>query len=311
MITTKQNEIEQIQKLAAQRKLYSWSKNLVLIHFLILGPFAVLLALLNRFYIEAKPYVALWSAITFILDILVITNWQKQIRESAAKIQEDFDCSIYPLKWNQILVGDRVDPELIVKYSTKYFKDHKDVTNLYDWYPKAIVDLPAEIATIVCQRINCWWDGEQRRKYSNGILAIIIFELFAMSILAIFSKISFPDFIVSYFLPFSPLTYALIKQCIEQKDAAKRLNALKSHANKLWQTGTNSTNHNLIAHESRQLQDEIYNSRKRNPPVFDRIYFLFRNHQEYQMNQIAENMIKEYTAINDARNNLESQSDSK
>lgn len=55
---------------------------------------------------------------------------------------------------------------------------------LKDWYPKEVAALALPLARLVCQRANCWWDANLRRKYANWLLAILIVTFVA--VLAIF-----------------------------------------------------------------------------------------------------------------------------
>jgi SMODS-associating 4TM effector domain len=55
-------------------------------------------------------------------------------------------------------------------------------------------------------------------------------------------------------------------------------------------TGASDEN---VTRESRELQDEIFDHRRRNPLIFDWIYNLLRDGQEEQMNRAAAGLIEE------------------
>jgi hypothetical protein len=95
----------------------------------------------------------------------------------------------------------------------------------------------------------------------------------------------------------APLTPALIlgvRQYTENQDAAANLDHLKEHAEQLWQSAIQKklSPQELLV-ESRNLQDEIFNNRRKSPLIFNWIYRLFSQGQEDEMQRGAEALIEE------------------
>src|SRR6187549_3528004 len=100
-----QNQPLQIRRLEAQRQMYSSAKKVFLIQVVLSGPVAVGSALLVLSDPTLKSFVAFWGISVALLDLLILTPWQKRLREVAARIQETFDCDVLKLTWNEIKVG--------------------------------------------------------------------------------------------------------------------------------------------------------------------------------------------------------------
>ena len=97
--------------------------------------------------------------------------------------------------------------------------------------------------------------------------------------------------------PLSPVIALGTRQYIEHKQAAEALDRLKEHSEKLWENAkVNSTSEELTK-RSRDLQDEIYDRRCKNPLIFDWIHNRLRRKHEEQMNIGAEALIEEAKAV--------------
>src|ERR1035441_3331045 len=96
-IATLQNEPRQLQRLAAQRQLYSTAKRIFGIQLVLGGPVAIGWSLLVVVLPELTGLAAVWGALVSFSDVLWLTPWQKRLRERAARIQEAFDCDVLQL----------------------------------------------------------------------------------------------------------------------------------------------------------------------------------------------------------------------
>ena len=83
------------------------------------------------------------------------------------------------------------------------------------------------------------------------------------------------------------------RQITEHREAAERLDKLKDHAEKLWSDAIAGAPAAELQIKARFLQDEIFDGRKKNPPIFDFIFRWFRDENETQMNKGAEAFVKE------------------
>lgn len=288
-----QNEESSLCKLATQRQLYSSAKRILAIQLVLTGPVATFAAFLAIIFPTARPFLAIWGIALTLLDIFWLTEWQKRKREQAAKAQESFDCEVLELPWNALKVGTKLDPELIREQSEIYKAQAAAMPTLQDWYPIEFGQLPLHIARVACQRTNCWWDGKQRRLYSSLILPSITTVILAALATALFAPITYKELMISVFLPLSPMIVAGIRQYREQALSAERCDKLKEHANLIWAQALEGASAAKLKKECRALQDEIYEGRKRNPPIFDWIFRRLRNKYEDQMSFGAQQLVLE------------------
>ena len=104
-ICTDQNAERQLDRLAAQRALYTKAKTIFAWHALLSTVVAAGLSAWALFCSEVKPYAAAWGVTLAGLDIFWLTPWQKKLRETAATIQESFDCEVLGMPWQPLKVG--------------------------------------------------------------------------------------------------------------------------------------------------------------------------------------------------------------
>lgn len=283
-IPQEQNTERQRQRLAAQRQLYSTAKSVFAWQVFVSGPTAVLLAFAAILWPSIKVYSALLGIILVFADVLWVTPWIKRLRTMAAKIQELFDCDALVLPWADIKVGKRPDPELIKEQAEKYNLWANKMPTLSNWYDIEVGKLPLYIARIACQRSNCWWDAQQRRRYAFWILVSISVLFLSVLGLALKDGLTIENFLLKVIAPLAPALIIGIRQYKEQMEAAELSNSLKDHAEKLWTDALSGKKESEISTRSRELQNEIYDSRRRSPLVFDIIFRKLRSDYETQMN---------------------------
>jgi hypothetical protein len=285
-----QNSGKQLTRLRAQRRFYSRAKTLLAAQMILSVPFAVFWSVMGILAPDTKAYAALWGIGVTLLDLILFTPWQKTLKRKAAKIQEAFDCDVLSLEWRFIHVGPRPDPEDLTQWSRFRSADEPTVQN---WYPTTVGELPLPLARVICQRANCWWDAELRRRYARAALAIIA-VIFAITLVTgLAGHFTIDHWILNGVTPLVPVFILGMRQLIDQKEAADRLDALRRHAEGIWQETLAGIQEDRVTQQSRELQDEIYNHRCRNPLIFDWIYKLLWNRQEEQMNRAASDLVEE------------------
>lgn len=297
-INQKQNSGEQIEMLAAQRQLYSSAKRIMGVQMILAGPVAVTATLIGIFFPEFKNYAALLGITILVLDLVFLNPLQKKLRSQGALVQEAFDTKVLDIVWNEIKVGKKPEPELIHEYARVFGRDKVKLDMLRNWYPADTQRLPVDWGRIVCQRANIWWDSKLRRRYANSVLAVLVLLAIVLVWFGFGKAMDVTDFVMKVAVPLAALYKLGVSQFIEHRDAADRLDKLKDHAEKIWSEAINGAGIDVLKAKSRNLQDEIFDGRKRNPPIFDFIFFIFRNRHEEQMNRGAQALIQEARTIN-------------
>lgn len=296
MISEAQNEEKQLQRLAAQRQLYATAKHVFGWQVTIGGPVAIAGAIFVLLQPESKVYIASWGVIVALCDLFLLTPWQKSLRGEAARIQEAFDCDVLKLKWNDLKAGKRPDPELVKSQSMKYEKWADTMPPLKDWYPTSADDLPLHMGRIICQRASCRWDSSQRRHYASWLVGIVAFIFVVVCGLALSGGASLDALLLKGILPLAPALLIALRQFTEQREAADRLDKLKDHCDTLWRAALSGKSKTALTDMSRNLQDEIFENRRKVPPVLDFIFKRLRSEYEMGMNHAAAHYVSEANA---------------
>lgn len=284
MIIDEQNSERQLQRLAAQRQLYATAKTIFSWQLFLAGPVAVATAFLAIIEPTYKGYVAGWGIFVVLCDLFLLTPWQNRLRNSAAIIQEAFDCDVLELPWNTLKASNRPDPELVKEQSEKYKMWASKMPPLENWYSVAVADLPNYIGRVACQRSNCWWDAKQRRRYAAWIISSVAIIFAVVFVFALLNGLTIVNFVLKVIVPLSPAFLLGFRQFKEQTDAADRLDRLKEHAESVWDQALSGKAKDKVTASSRNLQDEIFENRRKSPLVFDFIFRWLRRDYEMQMN---------------------------
>lgn len=295
-IPADQNLPPQLERLAAQRQLYATAKTVLGWQVVLSGPVTVAIAFTAIWIPELKAYAALWGILLSLVDVLLLTPLQKRIRTRGACVQEQFDCDVLQLSWDELRAGKCPEPELIGEQAAKYQRWAASMPPLTNWYAREVGDLPLHIARIICQRSNCWWDAKQRRYYAVGVVALVFVVFVAVLGLGMANGQSLEDFVVRVAAPLLPAIILAIRQCVEQFDTASRLDSLKEHAERIWEYGLAKSSKKREAEvtaKSRDLQSEILEVRKRSPLIFDWVFKRLRGRYERQMSHGAVELVAE------------------
>lgn len=292
-IIQRQELPENIELLAAQRNLYSRVKNIIGLQMILSGPVAVTAAIITIARPDMKGYVALWGILTVVFDLFVFTPWVKKLRDSAARVQELFDTKVLGIEWNDIAVGRKPELELVHEEAQKHGLDEGSKSGLKKWYPVVIDTVPEIFGIIISQRSNAWWDCKMRRKYAYFIRVVLVFIALGLIGFGLYEKKDMFEFLAYIVAPLASTYVFGYRQMMEHTDTADRLDKLKDLAEKIWADAIAGKDVATLKIKCRTLQDQIFDHRKRNPPVFDFLFRWFRDDNERLMNKGAETLISE------------------
>ena len=289
-ISDLQNQQSNLQRLAAQRYLYSRAKRILALQvsLAIIAPVAGAAAI--ALCPEIRPWVALIGIVVPLLDVALLDPWQACLRRAATIIQEDLDCNMLDLPWNDVLSGPRPAAEDVHEAAEKN-KRTPDAP-LVNWYPVATHSLPMYQARIISQRTNCWWGSKLRRQYRVGILIVLCLVCTLVVLLAMLAEWSMQTLVLAIAAPLSPAVMWGLREQWRLRDAATALDRLRELCESLWNNVASGVSTDVVAtSRARQLQDAILLGRQAHPLVFDWIYLLKRQDYEKQMNIGAEEMV--------------------
>lgn len=292
-ISTAQNEQKNLERLAAQRELYTSAKKWhgVQVIFTVFLP--VVLAIFSLISPELAVIVAIYGVFVFIADVAILEPLIKKKKTKAAKTQELFDCEVLAMPKSPLKIVDDITVEEVLQHYNAHSKIKTNIEKIKDWYSPAVGQLPLHVARILCQRTNCWWDSKLRERYSEFLKYMSIIVCAIIISIGLYKDLTLIEvtLIASGLVPFFQFC---IKQCNENLDAAKRLNELIAYSKKIWEDALNvAYTEQQLTSNSRRLQDEIFDHRSKSPLILDVFYNYFRDDQEALMNRSSEILVEE------------------
>ncbi len=289
----------QLKRLAAQRQLYSDAKFIQAAQIKL----SVLVPLILTVLVACRLIPSVWSAICGIIVaclFLVFDSRQKSLKAKAAKIQELFDCAVLELDWRELMVGSQSENEIVETYASKHKGEDPDYLKLRNWYSKNVGKLPLHLGRLVCQRSNCWWDSQLRRRYAKWVigtlaaLLIVVVTCFGLTTdFTLEKRILLEKFVLLVVNPLTPAFILAIRQRTENIGSAVRLDKLKEHTEDVWNKALAGANSEEVTRTSRELQDEIYHHRRTNSLIFDWFYNLLKKEDEEQVNKTTDELVNE------------------
>jgi hypothetical protein len=291
-IPTLQNEEAQLKLLRARTHLYGRATRLMVVQLLLTLIVPVVGAVLAIFRPEFRAYVAAASLAAVIIDALVLDRQYKLLMKRAAKIAEQFDCTVLDLPWDQFTVGDKVEGEDIHAAARAYAARHDD-KKLRGWYPESVGTAPLHLARIICQRTNLRYDSQLRRSY-GVIIQVVALTLFGgLVVSGLVQNLPMTDWVLSM-APAAPILAWAAREYYRQRDAADLLEDLMKEAKKLWvgaQAG--ECDDDDCRQRSREFQNAIYTRRATSPLVMPFLYRVKRLRLEDEMSEGAADFLRD------------------
>jgi hypothetical protein len=294
-IPTRQNEQREIERLAAKNFVYGvsdvvqWAQAL----------FPVVNALVWPWLLTWKPNLKLWSGFCgFIIpltDAVLLEPVQRFLRERGAKIQELFDCYVLEMDWNDLAANPKPTPECVHEAAGHFRNFRGNMARLANWYPIIVHELPIDLARIVCQRSNCWWDSKLRRRFAFSIAAIVSLAVILAFALGSAGGMTLEEFVLAIIAPSAPALIWGLRELKRQRATAADGDKMLQFADGLWAKGlSDDFSESVLKQASRDLQDAIFQRRKTSPVNPTPLYLRVRKSYESQMTKAAEEMVKEF-----------------
>lgn len=285
-ICRKQNLPENIDRLAAQRHLYSLAKrisHLILVVCIILP---VVLAIGKLLFPNVEWYAKVVVVISFLATIIkfVFDNVKTSHQNLAARIQQLFDCELYNMSWNEALCGNMPLPEEVFRYKEGVSRD-----KLYNWYESEIETLSHEYAVLVCMRTNVVYDQGIRRYYHHlcsGIAIIAALFVFSAGLIV---DVSLWNLFLYGIIPLMPVVSWYIdirNQYLKNMAALNKLHVLINNG-----LDKARVKNEVTPQELSTIQNFIFIHRNTSYAIPDIIYDMKRNDSEnataYSVHQIC------------------------
>jgi hypothetical protein len=241
---------------------------------------------------EARPPIALGAVLLGIFDVTMIDSWMKSRLKVGAKLQEEFDCEVLDIDWNEFVAGAKVDVEDTFEDGQRTLSAAEE-KRLRDWYPPVVAEVPIEVGRLICQRENLVYDSGLRQAYRRVLFwSVIVFVGIASAV----SLAINPTFIslVLALVPAAPaLTWAL-RENKRQGDTIETLTRLKAESEKLLKETIRRTDVAEARRRSRELQDAIFGHRVTSTLVFEWLYQRLRPRLESKLTDGVVHWVAQY-----------------
>lgn len=225
----------------------------------------------------------------FLLDWGLLERIQNARKALGARFQEQFDCTLFRLPWREDRVGPQPAPEDIRRWANA----HNSVEGLRGWYPSAVADLPYIAAVAVCQRANGTWNANMRERYGKVLYWSTALLLLIIVCVAGFARVDV--FTCIWWIGLSmPLLSWLLREGSRQRISAADSRKVAERARKLWLRILSGESTDTVIQEIRELQNDIYDMRRRDQQVPAFAYDRFREEDEDEMRDVAEHLVAEY-----------------
>ena len=293
-ILYKQNLDVNIDRLLAQRRLYSNAKIMQYILIAITVIIPVLIAFITNFSnlrIDDTSWIYTIYAIVVIFGEKILEIFIDRNKKTAASIQEKFDTNIFDIPENELLNSVFIDHDIVRKYSKKDKLNANKISRVTNWYSTRIDCLQTNIAILFCQRMNICYDQNIKKKYNKLLISLSVLTFITLLIISLTNDFSLKKFIIEVILPSIPIlnfTYKEINQNIESVNNLQKLREIIE--NKLSSLSRNDV---IEIEELRNIQDRIFNNRILSPLIPDFIYKILWTELEDEMNYSVENRIVE------------------
>lgn len=293
-ILFEQNRSTNIDKLLAQRHLYSQGKNLqyILIVITVIVPIVIsFTGNFTNFNLKDNKWIYVMYFISALLLEKTFEVIIKRKKKTAASIQEKFDVNVYKLEENQTLNTVFVDEDVIRKYSKRDQKNEKKLKKVENWYSLKIEILKTNLAILFCQRMNITYDQNIKKKYNVLLLTISVITFLVLFAISLYIDFSLEKFIVQVLLPSIPIfnfAYKEIRMNLESIDNLQKLRQIiESKLNKV------NLVDDVAVKDLREIQDRIYLNRILSPLIPNFIYDIMWTKLEDRMNYSVEKKIEQ------------------
>lgn len=291
-ITLKQTLPDSVSLLRARYRTYHAAKATQAGLILLTIALPVVSVLLASHFAEIKPYLALAALVLLMLDTAIIERLQKDRVKRGAKLQEEFDTTVFGLPWNRFVAGTIVDHEDVRAASTKLLSPKRE-SELATWYEPCVEEVPLQFGRLVCQRTNISYDGRLRKKYGNALLYGAIVLGIGLLLMGLSFDLNMSELLLNVVVPFTPILNWTLREFRKQVDTANALTTLKIEFEKIWDRAIAGAAPGDLDESSRQLQDAIYQHRASSPLVFDWVYDRFRTGNEDEARHAAQRLVQQ------------------
>lgn len=210
------------------------------------------------------------------LSRFLLEPTKQGLQLTGARAQEQFDCEVLALPWNDTLAHQLSEEEI-----RKASGSMKGADKAKRWYPTD-QELPWPHSVLVCQRSNAVWARRQHQAFGWTLaVAAVTWALIGIAI-AIAYTASLAQYLTTIALPSLPALLDASEMSRRHREAADRRQALEDQANALL--ASNAPDEQAL----REVQDQLFTLRRDEPLVPEWFYKILKADYEEDMRYAAE-----------------------
>ena len=268
-----QNRPESLALLAAQHLLYTRAKRMRNIALALVFLVAVLgLLAAMSMGVGISHLLPTFALLSWLLDQQALKRAESAFRTEAATIQESFDCAVLDLPWPLYKGIDQPNDDR-VQHLVRAARVKGELQSLDNWYPPDTIPPDPLLAKIHCQRLNCWWDVNLRRKWSALVTVFFCGCLGLLLVLSVMTGATVAKLIAILASNIRVVAWGLAERQ-NQAEAIVRVEGIHSFLSSF------TAHHPPSPADIRSVQDAILDHRRANPPVPEWFYQRYRDDQE-------------------------------
>lgn len=284
-IETAQNRPDAQLRLAAQARLYSDVKRDQAVRLGAATATGAVVAVLSLFYPGKAIGVIAGIGLLFLNGLLMYR--ERRRTALAVAIQEDFDCLVLQLPWNDVLLPRRPTGQEIAAAAHRY-----DGGRTKDWYPSTgTLQRPLDVA--VCQQSNVGWGAPVHRAWGWTVVAMAATFALAQAAVWAAADLSAADGLDALVAPFLATYWEAFELSRRNFESAREKEACQAQILEAWAAAM--TGVPLSDDRCRQYQDAIAHIRRHNAQVPDWFDRRLSATNERAMRMSAQDMIDQAT----------------
>ncbi len=295
IISKAQNLPENIDLLVAQRRLYSDAKRAR--GFRTVGSLiaAIPLPILGVMVSSSQSLVTVMGGLWLLAALVLMLVFVRGKTSDGTRVLEEFDVRVFSLPWNERIAGKRVISELVTNAMRRSRVDH---SQLRDWYPPIVGEVPWPLSVLVCQRAAVVWDWRLRRAYGWLILVSTLGLFFASVLVALLMQYTVAQWLLVLALPMASAFTGGTQTAFSNLGDAAQQSEMHDRLDEDWRRALRE-HISLTSEESRQHQDCRFMHRLVASPIPDWWYRALRGRYETDMAVTAERMVREFKECSD------------
>lgn len=240
---------------------------------------------------DISTWVALYCLCATFIDQIVFNRMIDNGKELAAQIQERFDTIVFSLPWNQVICGEKPSNEDVSQLLRRFKANPiNKMEDLVDWYNPQIATLRKDRGILLSQRMNLYWDKSLREGANKQVIILTALWVGILVLGSLLYKLTLIDFIVAILIPVSPVVLFATKLVSDNRKSIATVSRVKGTIENSWD---NASQRGVEINELRAIQDRIFDHRKTNRPISDKLYWSKKSQYEDDAGYNIEKMIQE------------------